>query len=291
MFEFLNTQGLREWIPRMIREAQKEMVIVVPYIKTSENMYQALLEADKRGVESLIVYREESLKPQEKEKLLAISNLNLLHHPNVHAKCYMNESHLLITSMNLYEYSELNNREMGILITKWHYSHHENNPVDAAIREIRSIINSSQLEKKSQETEKEGFEIDIIKDRRGRAEDYCRKLSKIFLYKHFEASEENGGSFTHLCRDYADKIDVTYTHRVEFIFKMPKQKVRQIYYGIPRGEFDYEGFKFYWNSYNSSPFLYANSKHPMWNNLTDDEEIKLTQQGMDMVIAAIRKVY
>lgn len=274
---------------RIINEAEREMVIIVPYIKTSENMYQALLEADSRGVESLIVYREESLKPAEKQKLKAIHNLNLLHHPNVHAKCYMNESHLLITSMNLYEYSELNNREMGILIEKWHYSHYGDNPVDAAINEIRSIINSSQLEKKSRETIEEGFEIDIIKDRRGRAEDYCRKLSKAFVYKYFEPLEESQGIFTHLCRDYADKIDITYTHRVEFILKLPPEQIKRIHYSIPRNEYVYEGFKFYWNHYKSSPFLYSDSKHPMWENISGDEEIRLMQKGIDMVVNEIRK--
>ena len=49
MNKFLNTSGLREWIPKMIAEAKKEMVIIVPYIKTSEKVYQSLVDADKRG--------------------------------------------------------------------------------------------------------------------------------------------------------------------------------------------------------------------------------------------------
>lgn len=34
----------------------------------------------------------------------------------LHAKCYLNEDVGIITSMNLYEFSELNNREMGISV-------------------------------------------------------------------------------------------------------------------------------------------------------------------------------
>ncbi len=35
---------------------------------------------------------------------------------NLHAKCYMNEELCIITSLNLYEFSQVNNNEMGILI-------------------------------------------------------------------------------------------------------------------------------------------------------------------------------
>ena len=35
----------------------------------------------------------------------------------LHAKCYFNENEALLTSMNLYDYSQVNNREMGILVT------------------------------------------------------------------------------------------------------------------------------------------------------------------------------
>lgn len=37
---------------------------------------------------------------------------------NLHAKCYMNEELCIITSLNLYEFSQVNNNEMGILIQR-----------------------------------------------------------------------------------------------------------------------------------------------------------------------------
>jgi len=36
----------------------------------------------------------------------------------LHAKCYINESQAIVTSMNLYAYSQENNEEMGILVFK-----------------------------------------------------------------------------------------------------------------------------------------------------------------------------
>ena len=37
---------------------------------------------------------------------------------NLHAKCYLNETAAIITSMNLYEFSQVNNNEMGILVDR-----------------------------------------------------------------------------------------------------------------------------------------------------------------------------
>jgi phosphatidylserine/phosphatidylglycerophosphate/cardiolipin synthase-like enzyme len=37
---------------------------------------------------------------------------------NLHAKCYMNEEMCIVTSLNLYEFSQVNNNEMGILIQR-----------------------------------------------------------------------------------------------------------------------------------------------------------------------------
>ena len=54
----------------------------------------------------------------EKDKFQSFQNINIYFLANLHAKCYLNENTALITSMNLYGYSEENNREMGIEINK-----------------------------------------------------------------------------------------------------------------------------------------------------------------------------
>ena len=54
----------------------------------------------------------------EKDKFQNFKNIKIYFLNNLHAKCYLNENMALITSMNLYGYSEENNREMGIEIQK-----------------------------------------------------------------------------------------------------------------------------------------------------------------------------
>ena len=57
MAKFLNTDLLNEWITRLIEETERELIIVVPYIHTSSRIYNHLYEANKRGVETTLVYR------------------------------------------------------------------------------------------------------------------------------------------------------------------------------------------------------------------------------------------
>ncbi|MGB1321719.1 MAG: DNA repair protein, partial [Vibrio gallaecicus] len=56
---------------------------------------------------------------------------------NLHAKCYMNESSCIITSLNLYEFSQVNNNEMGIFIDRDEDSEIYKDSYDEAQRIIR----------------------------------------------------------------------------------------------------------------------------------------------------------
>lgn len=56
---------------------------------------------------------------------------------NLHAKCYLNEDVGIITSMNLYEFSQINNNEMGILFLKKDDLKLYNDSYEEALRIIR----------------------------------------------------------------------------------------------------------------------------------------------------------
>lgn len=59
---------------------------------------------------------------------------------NLHAKCYMNENTCIISSLNLYEFSQINNNEMGILIEK----QHDESVFQDAYEEAQRIIRISE---------------------------------------------------------------------------------------------------------------------------------------------------
>jgi len=293
---FLNTTKLNEWIPRLIREAKREIVIIVPYIKTSQNTYNELLNADKRGIETTIVYREDKLTEIERKKFDVLSNLNLMYHPNVHAKCYYNGDLLIITSMNMYEYSELNNREMGILIHKEDFdntfgsSGDDDTIFNEAIDEIREILNGSTLFKSSKETLEEGFEVDIIKTDKERTEEYCKILNKIFVHKKFEPHLMKN-DWVPMCRNYFDKINIAITNRVEMYFEFPEDKVKKAFESKDwqNMEFFFKGYKLYWNWYKSPMYLYKNTKFAFWDTDNKGQRLSMVKDGINEVIEYLRK--
>ena len=296
MAKFLNTDLLNEWIPRLIDETERELIIIVPYIKTSNLMYKHLYDANKRGVETTLVYRENKLSPEEKRKFEALDNLNLMHHPNIHAKCYYNEKYMIVGSMNLYEYSEKNNREMGVLLHKVCIDNEngwgnvdDKQIFEDAINEIKIIINSSFSEKQSRETLTEGFEMNIIKTQRELIEDTCKEINKIYLHKKFEPKEIRG-EWKSFCNNYYDHIDVSLEGRVVFTFNYSDNRIEDIFKRfIPNyHEFRFDGYKFYWNNAKSPIYLYPNSKHPMWKNISHDDDRKLMKNGIDQVIIFLR---
>lgn len=300
MAKFLNTTLLNEWIPKLVNETVRELVIIVPYIKTSDKMYNCLFEANKRGVETTLVYRENKLTDIEKTKFQNLDNLNLMHHPNIHAKCYYNEKYLIITSMNMYEYSEINNREMGILLHKEEIENSKNtwnNSIDDiqifndAIQEIREIINGAELEKPSRETIDEGFEMNIIKTEKELISEECVLLSKLFGHKKIEPIELSRGYFP-ICKNYFDKIDVIFDRRIEVVLNHSDNKLQDIYNKFTKqyNEFMIENFKTYWKHHKAPIYLYQNSRSKVWNdNNTNSDIILLHKNGIDSLIAKLKR--
>lgn len=304
MPKFLNTKGLINWIPKIINETERELVIITPYMQLSDAIYECLVNANKRGVETIIIYRENKLSDKDKAKLLAIDNLNLLHHPNVHAKCYFNENYLLIASMNLYEYSEKNNREMGVLLHKidieeddklesWRNTIDDDSVFADALDEILEIKNGAELEKMSRETLEEGFEMEILKTKKEKAEDRLKLYNKVFVHKKFvlDSNCKRGDENSFICKSYIDKVDLKVTNRFEFCFNVEDNKLKNSFdyfkYQKKELEYKFEGFKFYWNE-PKVICLYIDKGHHVWQNTSDISELEIKKNGVNEVISFIK---
>ncbi len=116
--DFLTTKGIAASIEKIIRNANDFIVIISPYVKIDKTYIDRLLEAEQKNVEIILVFGKENMRDFEKDKFQSFQNINIYFLANLHAKCYLNENIALITSMNLYGYSEENNREMGIEINR-----------------------------------------------------------------------------------------------------------------------------------------------------------------------------
>ncbi len=141
MAEFLTTTGISHKIEKVIMDANKKLILVSPYLQLSKTLFERLKDASNNKVQIKIIYGKDELKPNERNSLADLNNLELLYFENLHAKCYFNESEMVITSMNMYEFSEKNNREMGVYITR----KVDQELFQKAVNETRSIIQSSEF--------------------------------------------------------------------------------------------------------------------------------------------------
>ena len=106
--QFLTTKAIGYYLEKMLEEASQKIVIVSPYIKMSLRVRDILMEKLKAGVEVTIIHREDFA---DKELATAV-----IQRKNLHAKCFMTEKAVIVGSMNLYDYSQVNNDEMAFLI-------------------------------------------------------------------------------------------------------------------------------------------------------------------------------
>lgn len=118
MAKFLNTTGVSYHLEELIKETKDRLILISPYLQFTERIKEHLgnLNIQKRDIR--IVYRESKLQLEENNWLESQIGIRTSLCKNLHAKCYLNEKEAIITSMNLYQFSQQNNNEMGIYFTK-----------------------------------------------------------------------------------------------------------------------------------------------------------------------------
>lgn len=120
MAKFLETQAISNELMKVIKDAKEKIILISPYLKVNEQIIERLKTKSRMGTlsEIVVVYGKSELKPSELQWLKEIDDIKLYEKKNLHAKCFLNEDRAIIGSMNLYDYSQMNNLEMGVLITR-----------------------------------------------------------------------------------------------------------------------------------------------------------------------------
>lgn len=98
-----------------------------------------LEDKDRLKIDIRIVYGKSDLHPDEIKWMQKLDYVRVSFCKNLHAKCYINESECIISSLNLYEFSQVNNNEMGILVRKYE----DNEVFKDAYEEAQRIIRIS----------------------------------------------------------------------------------------------------------------------------------------------------
>lgn len=79
---------------------------------------ELLEDKNRLKIDVRIVYGKSELQPSEIKWLNKLPFIRTSFCKNLHAKCYINESACIITSLNLYEFSQVNNNEMSVFISR-----------------------------------------------------------------------------------------------------------------------------------------------------------------------------
>ena len=116
MAKFLNTSGTTYHLEELIKNASDRLIIISPYLKLNERIKELLEDRNRLKIDIRIVYGKNDLQPEEINWLKNLTFIRTSFCKNLHAKCYLNENECIITSLNLYEFSQVNNNEMGVLI-------------------------------------------------------------------------------------------------------------------------------------------------------------------------------
>lgn len=118
MAKFLTTSGITYHLESLVKCAKEKLILISPFLKVNERLRQILDDKDREKIDIRVVYGKNELQPEENNWLKSKASIRSSFCKNLHAKCFLNESEALITSMNLYEFSQVNNEEMGILVAK-----------------------------------------------------------------------------------------------------------------------------------------------------------------------------
>jgi len=126
MAKFLNTRKAVSEIEDLIRNAGEKLILISPYLKLSNDFKELLDYRNKKDKVTTVIFGKQELNPDEMKFLQGLRFVILKYNETLHAKCYLNDEKMIITSLNLYSFSMANNKEMGVLIFK-------NEPGDAEL--------------------------------------------------------------------------------------------------------------------------------------------------------------
>lgn len=120
MAKYLDTSQISSELMQLLKEAKERIILVTYSLQVNTQIQERLKTKSKIGTlaEISLIYGNTKPKKTELEWMAEIDDLKVWQKKNLHAKCYINENKAIISSMNLYDYSQTTNVEMGFLITK-----------------------------------------------------------------------------------------------------------------------------------------------------------------------------
>lgn len=125
MATFLTGNDLNAKLEDLFEYADEYIILISPYIKLHDR-YASVLKAkkDNPNLKIIVVFGKneddfsKSMKQEDFNFFKDFPNIEIRYEKRLHAKYYANESSAILTSMNLYNFSQDNNIEAGVLTNR-----------------------------------------------------------------------------------------------------------------------------------------------------------------------------
>lgn len=123
MAKFLQGNDLNSQLEQILDRATTQLILISPYIKLHDRYLSTLKsKIDNPILKITVVFGKnednmsKSMRKEDFDFFKQFPNIEIKYERRLHAKYYANENSAILTSMNLYNYSQDNNIEAGVLL-------------------------------------------------------------------------------------------------------------------------------------------------------------------------------
>jgi len=176
MAKILTTKGNAAELEDIIRKAEKEIFLISFSFIISDSFIVRLKQAAEKGIVVHLVYGK-SIKSDSYQQVLKMPNVKVYFLENLHAKIFANESKCIVGSMNFSEASEINNHELGVMLSL----QNDKDAYTEVMQHCREIISMATLEKSGWLRESSENEI---KKSKPTLSGYCIRTGKKIPLNH-----------------------------------------------------------------------------------------------------------
>jgi phosphatidylserine/phosphatidylglycerophosphate/cardiolipin synthase-like enzyme len=137
----------------IIQEAQQCIIITTAYLKLWQHATTALGLAVKKGVKvTVIIGRREHWKSETREDIawLLDNGIRVMDAKYLHAKIYLNERSVFLSSMNLTEFSTKNSLDIGLVVQDAQAERQVREYVNNTLMQLAKPVSAPQTEPRQQ---------------------------------------------------------------------------------------------------------------------------------------------
>jgi len=234
MIRILSTDGLASEIRDIIREARKIVILISPFIDEKSDIFDYIASQKEKtySVPIFVITRTPSQihfnvssHKNAIKKFCEIDNCFVHYCPDLHAKCYCNESDLVITSLNMLPSSEEKNFELGVHINRYDL---DGKPFSDALLKVNDLCKMSvpmmnQIDSSGNFTPQKMIAFCIhtgenIDFQRSNDDGGLKKYIAYKAYKKLTLTQQQTNyhhNYCHLCgREYNDKDTKLFPHAI-----------------------------------------------------------------------------